>query len=353
LGYAGDGGPAASAELNVPVGVAVDNTGNLFIADPGNERIRRVTPTGVISTVAGNGVLGIAGDGGPATGAEINSPYGIAVGTGGKVYFSEGGAGSVRVITPASLSGEPSIQPGGVVSASAFGGFGAVAPGSWIEIYGSNLAPDTNTWGAYFSGINAPTSIDGVKVVVGGQLAFLDFISPTQVNAQIPSTVPNGLQLVQLSNSLGTTAATSIMVNAESPGILAPSSFIIGGKQYAAGIFPDGDYTVPPGSIPGVPSRSAKTGDVITFYGIGFGPVTPNIPAGQTVQQTNTLASSLHFFIGGIEATVLYDGLVYGSIGLYQINAVVPAVPNSDAVPVTFTLAGAAGSQILYIPVQN
>jgi uncharacterized protein (TIGR03437 family) len=354
LGYGGDGGPATGAELNVPTGVAVDGSGNLFITDPGNERIRMLSASGVISTVAGNGTLGITGDGGAATSAEINSPFGIAVGGAGKVYFSEGGAGSVRVITPGQASGgAPAIQPGGVVSAGAFGGLTTVAPGSWIEIYGANLAPDTNTWGAYFSGVNAPTAIDGVKVTVGGQPAFLDFISPGQVNAQVPSTVPSGAQPVVLTNAAGTSAAISILVSAESPGLLAPSSFIVGGKQYAAGIFADGTYTAPPGSIAGVASRRAKTGDVITFYGVGFGPVTPSIPAGQTVQQTNALASNFHFFIGGTEASVTYDGLVYGSIGLYQINAVVPSVGNSDLVPVTFTLAGAPGSQTLYIPVQN
>jgi uncharacterized protein (TIGR03437 family) len=352
LGFSGDGGSATSAALNSPTGVAVDAAGNLYIADPGNERIRLVTPSGVISTIAGNGTLGLTGDGGPATSAEINSPFGIAVGSGGKVYFSEGGAGSVRVITPAS-SGAPAIQPGGVVSAGAFGGFSAVAPGSWIEIYGANLAPDTNTWGAYFSGINAPTSIDGVKVTVGGQAAFLDYISPGQVNAQVPSTVPTGSQPVVVTNAAGASAAVSITVNAEEPGLLAPPSFLAGGIQYAAGILPDGNYAIPPGAIAGVASRRAKTGDIVTFYGVGFGPVTPNIPAGQTVQQLNALSASFHIFIGGTEATFNYDGLVYGSIGLYQVNAIVPSVTNSDTVPVVFTLAGVAGQQTLYIAVQN
>jgi len=353
MGFSGDGGSATSAALNVPVGVAVDSSGNLYIADPGNERIRLVTSAGVISTIAGNGTLGVTGDGGPATSAEINAPYGIAVGAGGKVYFSEGGAGSVRVIAPGSASGAPAIQAGGVVSAGAFGGFSAVAPGSWIEIYGANLAPDTNTWGAYFSGINAPTTIDGVKVTIGGQAAFIDYISPAQVNAQIPSTVPTGSQPVVITNASGTSAAVSITVNAEQPGLLAPPLFIVGGKQYAAGILPDGNYAIPPGAIAGVSSRRAKTGDIITFYGVGFGPVTPTIPAGQTVQQLNALSSNFHIFIGGTEATFNYDGLVYGSIGLYQVNAIVPSVTNSDTVPVTFTLAGIAGQQTLYIAVQN
>ncbi len=83
---------------------------------------------------------------------------------------------------------EPSIT--NVVSASAFGGFASVAPGSWVEIYGSDLAPDTRGWtGADFNGNNAPIALDGVSVSIGTQAAFVDYISPTQVNAQLPSNI--------------------------------------------------------------------------------------------------------------------------------------------------------------------
>jgi hypothetical protein len=78
-GYSGDGGPAASAELNVPYGVAVDGGGNLFIVDTYNNRIRKVTPAGIISTVAGNGAYEFSGNGGPAASAELNTPLGAAV----------------------------------------------------------------------------------------------------------------------------------------------------------------------------------------------------------------------------------------------------------------------------------
>src|SRR4029077_6613726 len=84
----------------------------------------------------------------------------------------------------------PSIKSGGVVSAGAFGQFASVAPGSWIEIYGSNLASGTRSWStADFNGISAPTSLDGTKVTIGGQAAFIDYISPSQVNAQVPSNI--------------------------------------------------------------------------------------------------------------------------------------------------------------------
>jgi uncharacterized protein (TIGR03437 family) len=81
--------------------------------------------------------------------------------------------------------------------------------------------------------------------------------------------------------------------------------------------------------------------------------VTPTIAAGQIVQQTNSLVNNLQVSFGGMAATATYQGLAPGYVGLYQLNVIVPNVPASDLVPVTFTLGAAAGSQTLYIPVQN
>ena len=88
--YSGDGGAATSAELNVPYGVAVDASGNLYIADTYNNRIREVAAgTGIITTVAGNGTQSYSGDGGAATSAELNYPYGVAVDASGNLYIAD------------------------------------------------------------------------------------------------------------------------------------------------------------------------------------------------------------------------------------------------------------------------
>jgi sugar lactone lactonase YvrE len=88
-GYSGDGGPAASAELNAPDGVAIDPSGNLYISDRDNARIRRVIATGTISSVVGNGTAGYSGDGGPAIGAELNQPAGLAGDSSGNLYLAD------------------------------------------------------------------------------------------------------------------------------------------------------------------------------------------------------------------------------------------------------------------------
>lgn len=249
----------------------------------------------------------------------------------------------------------PSITA--AVSASAFGGFPTVAPGSWIEIYGSNLAPTTRAWnGTDFIGNNAPTSLEGVQVNIGGQKAFVEYISttPAQINAQLPSNIPIGgtLQLT-VTNPNGTSPPFDIQVNQNQPGLLAPALFQISGKQYVVALLPDGAYALPPGSIAGVASRPAKPGETIVLFGIGFGSVTPDIPAGQIVTESNQLTQPFELWFGNTLAQLSYHGLAPAAVGLYQFNAVVPPVQDSDAVPLTFNLDRVPGTQNLSIAVHR
>jgi uncharacterized protein (TIGR03437 family) len=354
-GFAGDGGLATKARLNTPKGITIDSVGNLYIADSYNGRIRLVSPAGIISSVAGNGAAGSGGDGQVATTASLYFPSGVAVDTlSQNVYVVDNQNNVIRLLTAAPAT--PSIFPNGVVSASAFGTLPGVAPGSWIEIYGQNLAVDSRGWGtADFSGVNAPTSLDGTKVTIGGQAAYVDYISAGQVNAQVPSSVTAGSQSLVVTTPYGASSGYTVNVSATQPGVLAPGSFMVGGKQYVAALFSDGStFVAPPGAIAGVTSRQAKPGEVITIYGVGFGMVTPNIPAGQIVQQSNTVASPVQFQFGGTAAIANYSGLASTQVGLYQFNVIVPNVANSDAVPLTFTQnQSAVTTQTLYTAVHN
>lgn len=127
-GYSGDGGLATSAELNLPSGVAVDSSGNLYIADLYNSVIRKVSPSGVISTVAGNGTNGYSGDGGAATSAELYSPNAVAVDNGGNLYITDAAINVIRKVTTA-----------GVISTVAgnlsFGYSGDGGPATLAELY--------------------------------------------------------------------------------------------------------------------------------------------------------------------------------------------------------------------------
>ncbi|HEX4136208.1 MAG TPA: hypothetical protein VHY84_16460 [Bryobacteraceae bacterium] len=96
--FSGDGGQAVNAALSQPEGIAVDSQGNLYIADTGNNRIRRVTPSGIITTIAGSGTQGYAGDGASALGAQLNAPTRIALDPSGNIYFTDNGNNVVRRI---------------------------------------------------------------------------------------------------------------------------------------------------------------------------------------------------------------------------------------------------------------
>ena len=349
----GDGGPALLASLGSAHHVAVDLVGNLYISDFGNNRIRQITLDGKINTIAGGGAgcadqTDSVGDGCLATNAKLSLPEGIEVEADGSIYIADTANSRVRLL-------KPNTSVGAVISAGAFGQFTSVAPGSWIEIYGSGLASGSRLWtGADFSGVNAPTALDGTKVTIGSQAAFVDYISPNQVNAQVPSNVGTGSVQMTVTSGSVTTAPYAVTITPTQPGLLAPASFNVNGRQYAVALFPDGvTYVLPPGAVPGVPSRRANPGDTISFYGVGFGSVSPNIPAGQIVQQSNTLTLPLQVFFGQTPATLSYSGLAPTAIGLYQFNVVVPNVTASDAMPLIFKLSGVSGTQTLFVAVQN
>ncbi len=101
--YGGDGGAATGASLSHPSGVAVDKDGNVYIADSYNGRIRKVDHGGTITTVAGNGMLGFSGDGGPATNAELRVPGGIAIDGSGNLYIVDTGNGRIRKVNAAGI----------------------------------------------------------------------------------------------------------------------------------------------------------------------------------------------------------------------------------------------------------
>jgi len=127
FGYSGDGGLATSAKLNSPGGIAIDSTGNLYIADDYINCIRKVTATGIITTVAGNGTSGNFGDGGPATSASFNSPTGVAVDSLGNIYIADSNNNRIRKVTAATgiittVAGNsiPGYSGDGSIATSAF-----------------------------------------------------------------------------------------------------------------------------------------------------------------------------------------------------------------------------------------
>lgn len=256
------------------------------------------------------------------------------------------------VLVSSGVSALPSINPDGVISGSEFGGFPAIAPGTWMEIYGTNLAAVTGGWTAsdFVDGHTAPTELNGVSVSVGGKAAYVSYTSAGQVNAQVPE-VAAGPQPVVVSNASGASESYTATVNAIQPGLLAPASFVVDGKQYVSAQFADGTYALPAGTVLGLPTRAAHPGETVVIYGIGFGPVTPDTPPGQMATGLTQITALLGVQIGGATAQVNYEGMAPTYVGLYQFNVVVPNIAANAFAPVVFTVNGVAVGQQLYLAV--
>ena len=147
--YGGDGGPAIHARLSYPGGIAVELNGNLYIADTGNNRVRRVTPDGTINTVAGTGNEGFSGDGGPALNAELDSPTDVALGPDGSLYIVDFHRKKVRRVTPDGIietvagSGVYGFSgDGGPATLASFKSMGGIAVGSDGSLYIADTGND-------------------------------------------------------------------------------------------------------------------------------------------------------------------------------------------------------------------
>jgi len=111
-GYSGNGGSATAAQLNFPSSVATDGNYNVYFTDEANNVVRMVTDSGVISTIAGNGSGGFSGDGGPATAGELNSPYGVTIDGAGLIYIADAGNNRIRVVGNYTVNAVKSITSG-------------------------------------------------------------------------------------------------------------------------------------------------------------------------------------------------------------------------------------------------
>ena len=233
----------------------------------------------------------------------------------------------------------PAIGDGSVVDAAGFRS--PITKGSWSSVFGTKLATATRLWNAAdFRGMAMPVSLDGTGVKVNGVDAPVSYISPLQVNFQVPTTVDGGPAVVQVIAPAGESNPRVVEV-----ADAAPSFFTLaaGGFRYAVAQTADG---APIGS-PGRPAVAA--GDVIVLWGSGFGPTNPPLTSGVVLAEPAPLAdaSTLRVTIGGREAVVRFAGSTIA--GVYQINVVVPAGLAEGDQPLAATLAGAETQQAVLL----
>jgi len=231
----------------------------------------------------------------------------------------------------------PVLVSGGVVnSANPLGG-SVLVPGSIGTIFGTNLAPQTESAGAG----PLPYTLGGIKVELSGRFPVpLLFVSPNQINFQVPWST-NGFANATLTVSNGglTSNAVTVKIANYAPGIYT----LNGGatRQGAVLISGSGGVTAAPAGATAT-SRPVKKGEYIEIYGTGFGDVTNNPPTGGvTPRSPLSITRTPLVSIGGIQARVIFSGLTPGAVGLFQVNIQVPDdVPSGSDVPVTLTIGG-------------
>ncbi|MGI4870115.1 MAG: hypothetical protein ACRYFX_02935 [Janthinobacterium lividum] len=175
-GFSGDGGAATSAQLKNPIGVAVDGSGNVYIADQFNHRIRKVSAAGVISTIAGTGTAGFSGDGGAATSAQLYYPAGVAVSGSGNVYIADQYNHRIRQLaTPLTVStgttASPTAVPAGAYSTL------TVTSGAVAQLTGAvqvTTAIDVQSGGTLLTNCQALTGAGTFALAAGGTLGICD-----------------------------------------------------------------------------------------------------------------------------------------------------------------------------------
>ena len=345
---AGDGGTALSASFLSIDGITMDSAGNLFIAEYDGNRIRKVSASGIVTTYAGTGFAGLAGDGGDATKAQVYAPIGLTVDSGGSLYIADYGNRRLRRISPPALPALNSTN----FALPAFLGKAGFSSNTYLEIYGTNLAQTTRLWaGSDFNGSNAPTTVEGVSVTVNGKPAYIYYVSPTQININTPDDTTIGPVPIQVKNALGSSGVGMVNRYKVSPALQAVPQFFIDGKQYVVALTPDFQTFIGrPNMLAGVAFAPAKPGSTISLYALGCGPTNPPSQAGFVAAQGAPLALAYDLRIAGVSATVTYAGIVAGSIGLYQLNVVVPNVAAGDQ-PIELTVDGVSTGQNLVITI--
>jgi uncharacterized protein (TIGR03437 family) len=318
-GFTGDGGPGASAEIAASGSLRFDAGGNLYIPVTSSHRVRVLLANGTIYTVAGNGVAGFSGDGGPAISAEIQTGA-LAITPSGAIYLADASNERIRLLTP--VPQPPTIYVSGIVPACSKST--SVQSGSWISIYGTNLAPTPTSWNGDF-----PTKLGGTTVTIDGKPAYIWFVSPGQINVQAPDDNTFGAVSVVVTTPYGSFSSTVTLAQ------YAPCFSLLDAIHPAAIVATSGpgntglgyDIIGPVGEF-SFPTRPLVPGEIVTLFGVGFGATTPSIPAGQIVTAAAPSVVIPQISIGGIPAQVLFAGIV--EAGLFQFNVVVPNAPSGD-----------------------
>jgi uncharacterized protein (TIGR03437 family) len=281
-GFGGDGGQATSAQINSPDGLALDSAGNLYIADFSNNAVRKVTPGGMITTVAGTGFAGYAGDGGPAAQAQLNGPAGVALDSSGNLYIADSGNHVVRRIS------------GGTITTFAGNGISATSGDGGLATAASLAVPTALATDSQGNLYIADTSANRIRLVTSGGLIVS--IAGTGApgysgdNGPALSAQFNGLSAISLDPSgniyIADSANNAIrLMQLDSP---VPSA---------------GAVTNAASSLTG----PIAPGEAVAIYGSGLGPAQLTLYQPDSNGYIPTQTGGTTVYVNGVPAPVIYS----------------------------------------------
>ncbi|MEO8657808.1 MAG: hypothetical protein ABI693_05020, partial [Bryobacteraceae bacterium] len=316
-GFSGDGGAPTLASLNYPGGLVVDTSGNLFFSDDQNFRVRKVTASSnVISTVAGNGLLGSGGDLGPATAASLNGQFGVALDPAGNLYIADSMNHKIRKVTAVAAAIVPVFTGLSVTNAASF--VSGATPGGLTTIFGTNLSygvtgivvTDQSPW---------PTSLHGTSVLVDGTPAPIYSVvklATEQLSFQMPYETAGKRSVdIVVKTPAGISGTQTIGLLAVQPGVF--NTFI---DSTCACVHNAGFKLV-------TQANASVAGEYIAMFVTGLGKVSNPPATGATAPASPLSWADVvpSVTVGGVHADSTFYGLAPYFIGLYQINFQVPS----------------------------
>jgi uncharacterized protein (TIGR03437 family) len=297
------------AQLNDPAGLAFDAQGTLYVGDDRNHRVRAITPDGIMHTVAGSGVAGFAGDGLTGNFAAFNRPSGIAIDKNGNIYVGDASNRRIRKLVKEAA---PAPRPAALLHGAS--GSPKLSPGSLFSLYGEVLATVVKITGD----TPWPRSMEGVSVLINGVPAPLYYISPTQINGQIPYETALGTATAIVTVNGSDPIQIQFQVVAANPGIL-----VYNGNR-AVAVNQNGSVNAQ--NAPAAPGEI----ELLYFSGIGI----PDVPvATGEASPVNPLARANFSFeirIHGQPVEIFYLGLAPGYPALCQANFRIPNLPAGE-----------------------
>lgn len=257
-GFWGDGGPAVAASLNRPTGLAVDAMENLYIAVSASHRIQKLSPDGTIGTVAGTNSQFFLGDGGLATKASLDHPSGVTLDAEGNIYIADWNHDRVRKVWVAGSSAAPLFTANGVANGASF--ITGVSPGAIATIFGTGLSSATGI--VLASTIPLPTQLRETKVSFDGFAAPLFAVDNVngqeQINLQVPYEMAGkATASVVVINNGGPSVPVQMNILAAQPGV-----FTVDGT--AGAILHVGTYQLVTMANP------AARGEAVAIFATGF-----------------------------------------------------------------------------------